>query len=356
MNHRILRSLAVIGLFALTACDIPTSLDDFPTWDVTVRIPNQSDTTTIDDFMPEGVTIDRETSTFVFQSQTYNGSVSSDVLCDICKDQEGEEGLYPRFTYADTFRVNVGGEFDFTRLSGGDIEVDLTHDLPFNLLGSTGFIVASLYTDAGLVSTDTVFAAENEFAPGTTPLKLHLPLQGVRITPDTMDLVIYIDSPGSGTKATLSTAHTLYYDAEIVDPRSASVTVTRGVTEFGSDEPLEITLDEDIREELQDPISRAKVSLTISHPFEGLTGEFVVRFAVDRGGLFVVKSETVEFDQSTTATLELLEDDIRALLQGEAIYVHFDATISGGSFSVRPGDAVVYEVGMEVDVTINEKE
>lgn len=365
MNHRLFGALALMACVStLSACDLPT----LPSWDLTLRIPGEEGTIDVGGFLPEGVEV--VDGRFAFPTWAESGAVTVSDVCVHCSTLDGLQTFYPAFTHDVSSGLVLGGGFDSAVLFSGEIDLIMTHSLPFPILrnedGQVGSITLRLRgSDGSVIALDSVHGADEPFPAGPTdPLVLTLDLNGVTVGPD-LALELSIRSPGSGPSGTypMDSDAAISWAIQVDGLTTPAVVVHREATAFTGD-PSAILIDEAMRERLLGPIARASLIVEVTQPFD-LPGALSFAFhgsAHDAlTGSDPVAEQRVDLVRGTTiARIVLGEDEMRALLdpdtESDGIHIvysgGFDATGPSG-LTVRAADTIRYITHLDVDLTVN---
>lgn len=331
-----LLTTAVVGLWAVAACEIPEA----PQWDVGVVVPYTSDSVTVLDFLPSVVSVDtlNGTPVFVIDPQADSVEYRLGQMCSACQVLNGQTVAVPSFEYIDSLDVLFPPELVTIDVIAAQMEMRVTNQLNFDPLrpnpdpNTAGFIILVARDIATGATIDSVLisGASETMTPGATESFLFNIAdeeisEGVRI-------VFHIVSPQDNQVVTI--------DANLgakIAGLLGSIQV-RGVAVVVDDETLDeqeqVEIDQEVRNELARRVQSGRFELELLHNLE-LAGSFRSSIAGSPADLFSGNSaRAVPLNQlvltpDLVQTGELTADQLQLIATFETVYVGFQAIASG---------------------------
>ena len=340
---RTFRSAPVAGaatLLALgSACGIPT---EAPRWDTTWIVPVKSDSVTVSQVVPTGVTV----STGLFMVDVSGDSVSSSLgtFCGVlCAAANGNTVPKPAFSATHTTMVSFPAKVDSVVLApGNSAQIQIRNGFSFDPIrpagGPTGRIISTLVAAGNdTLAADTLDGATNALGAGVTLLRT-VALPSGRAFAGPITVVQQVISPAGSGLVTIDTAQQFGMTAP-----SKSYSVSSATVQVVNDTVNSATSTIDLANvdnQIRDRVDSARVEITTQNPLP-IVGTFMLHFQELGVDLIAPKNIALAVGTQTSAVL-LSGPEIRALL-GRTITVSFAGTVSatgGTAITVLPSDQV----------------
>ena len=331
-----LLTTAVVGLWALAACELPEA----PQWDVGVAVPYTSDTVTVFDFLPSMVSVDTVggTPVFVIEPQADSVEYRLGQMCSACLVLNGQTVQIPSFEFIDSLDVLFPAELVTIDVISAQMEMRVTNEMNFDPLrpnsdpGLAGYIslVARDIATGATIDSVLISGASEAMTPGETESFLFNIVdqeisEGVRI-------VFHIVSPQDNQTVTIDTNLGTKVAGSLGSIQVRGIAVV--VDDETLDEQLEVQIDQEVRDELARRVQSGSYELELLHNLE-LAGSFRASISDSPVGLFSGNSareiplNQLDLTPGVVQTGELTPDQLQQIATFETVHVGYQAIASG---------------------------
>jgi hypothetical protein len=344
--------LAVLGVAALVGGCAVMDLTDPPSWDLRINIPSKTTSISVGTFLPAGVTIPPDSSTF---RVTIAPTTVRQTLGEACGGCTGANGLVipkPAFTSTQSTSTALPGDVGSAALASGSIAIAIANGFGFDPLAvagaaTSGTMVITVTDGAGRqLAKDSLNGATSSLAGGTTVNRTLALAPGTLRGPITISSTLA--SPAGGP-VTINTAQTFAVTGTLanVAVSSASVTVTNKTVSSSATELDLRDLDSEIRDRLQS----AKLLLTVTNPF-GVTGALTVRL---QGATTNISKALTLATGNSAPTIEFTKSEARSLV-GQLLNVTITGPVSAATaVTAAPRDKVSVASRLEITISTESK-
>lgn len=332
------------------ACAV-MDLTDPPDWDLRLNIPSETITIGVGTFLPSGVTIAPDSSSFRLTVPVTTVSQTLGTACSSCVPSNGATVPKPAFNVAQTSTSTLPADVTTATLASGTIALSIVNGFGFDPLAVAGAATSGtlviVVTDANnrQLAKDSLNGATTSMAAGST-LNRTLTLSPGPIR-GPISIASTLVSPVGGP-VLINTAQTFSVTGTPTNiaVSNASVTVTNKNVSSSTELDLR-ELDSEVRERLQN----AKLLLTVANPF-GVTGNLTVRLQADQAILF--KSFALA-NGTSTPSLEFTKEEARALTS-RLVFLTISGPVSSATpVTAGPRDKVNVVTRLEVTMSTEEK-
>jgi len=331
-----LLTTAIAGLCALAACDLPEA----PQWDVGVVVPYTSDTVMVYDFLPSAVSVETVDGTSVFAIEPQADSVEHRLgqMCSACEALSGQTVTVPSFVYTDSLDVLFPPELVTIDVINAEWTMRVRNELNFDPLrpnpdpNTAGYIVlvardiaTGATIDSVLISGASTTLDPDETASFQFSIAEQEISEGVRI-------VFHVNSPEDNQTVTIDTN----LGAKIAGVLSAIRVRGVAVVVDGEtlDEQDQVSIDQEVRDELANRVQSGLFELELLHDLE-LTGSFSASIAGSPGDLFSgdpareVPLTQLVLTPGIAQSGELTADQLQQIATFATVYIGVRAIASG---------------------------
>lgn len=340
--------LDLVLVAALVGCEVPT---ESPILESRWIVPVEGSRIGLDEFLPEGVTI--EESAFTVELTPGSDEQSLGEMCSACQPLDGLLAPKPAFTATLEFEGELPAEVEAAALEMGSVTVRATHDLSFDPLrpggDATGTMSLELEDAAtGRVLAEIVVAGTTTAFPAGPELVRTVALDAGDLGA-TVRISAVLDSP-EGDPAVIDTSDRLEITA---DP--ATFTASAATVEVTGRE-VELTgaeLDtEDVDESVVEDVVEGAIELGVANPF----GVGVDATLVIDGPTFepITKPLVVAPEASSEVRVEFTGPELRRFLGQPDVTLGGSGTVQGGPdvITVTPLQELVFTTRIDATLQI----
>ncbi|GMV04843.1 MAG: hypothetical protein AMXMBFR53_11230 [Gemmatimonadota bacterium] len=333
------RVLALLGLAALAACDVPT---EAPILEQRWVLPVENTTISVNELLPAGVTASG--NSFSVSVSPFSTSRTLGELCGApCVATQGLTVPSPAFNASFTVSQSLPAKVSAAALQSGAVTIAITNGFNFDPLANGGTLKVTV-TDGvgGRPLGEASFAAPMN-PGGTKSAALTLSAGAVGAT---LVASVAVQSPG-GQLTTIENSQRLTVNATpgAILVSSATVNVANESVTFDA-----VDLDvEDIDSEISDRIENGSILLTITNPFGVSLG---AQADITYPGGKISKTLNIAGSATSTATLSYDGAEFRTFLGKSGVKFTGSGTVSSsaGNITVTPGQKAVIDA--KIDLTL----
>lgn len=351
MTRRCLTLLALTGA-AAAACDYPTSP---PMWEQTWVVPGETIALSVAELLPDGVSLNEDTSAFVTEAPDASITVTLGDMCGgDCTLFDGQVAPKPAFGDTLTTSTALPADLVSATLAGGSFDVVMAHDFDFDPLrpssdpaaerGYVGITVRS----AGNVVADTTISGEDHAFPTGTTLSTPVAIRPVDVS-NSLAIEVRIYSP-AGDETTIESSDTLgvRLSSSIVEIAEATVVASSLVLD-----PTSTTMSLgglDAESPPLEQIQSGALRFRIENPF-AVAGTMSVEFQLPDGA---IQRDLDIAEGSYSARIEFTGDELRRILSSDevSIVTSGTATAPDGTITVTPRQELILETDFELVLLI----
>lgn len=343
--------MAVLGLLAVSACDIPT---EAPYWESRWIVPAQATEIALDEFLPAGVSIAADGSGFLVSVAPFSQSQSLGELCSACSAADGSTVPKPPFSSAFPAPGSLPPEIISAELAEGQFLIELTNGFSFDPirpgLDNEGQLTVTLFNewesgDSEALGTAIVDGADTAFPPGSSVVR-ELNLTPGPISPVLRAEVSVVSPEGDETAINASEAFAVDVQAVMLRVVSVEVDVSGRQVQL---EPVALDL-EDLDDDIVDRVRAGGFTLDVQNPF-GVALD--LSFRIDGPGFSAVeRTVSIPPTPTSSASVSLTGDEIRSFLAQPDVTLSGEGVVSPTTptITVRPGQ--VFTLNTKVDLTV----
>lgn len=331
-------ALALAGLAALAACDIPT---EAPILEQRWILPVENTTISVTEFLPSGVTAAGDL--FSVSVAPASAQASLVALCTACAALVGQTGPMPAFQGDIDVSQALPGKVSAAVVSGGTVTVAVRSDFNFDPLAGGGTLTVTLQDGpSGRPLGEAVITGS--LAPGSTATRT-ITLAPGAVGSSLLARARLVSTGGQTTTITGLQKLVVTATPSPIQVSSATVNV--------ANEPIALTavdVDvEDIDEEMAKRVESGAILLDIANPF-GVSMATTVEISFPGGK--ISKSLNVASNATSTATLQYSGDELRRFLGKPGVRLGGAGNVSSsaGAITVTPTQRAT--IGAKIDLTL----
>jgi hypothetical protein len=342
------RLAPVLALFALAACEVPTSL---PKWDTLWIAPGQGTTIGVSSLLPADVVVAPGGDAFelVVPPVTFQETLGE--ACSSCALLNGLVLPKPAFTLTIGSTAQLPGDVISAKLASGKVDVSLSHDFAFDPLrpsaSARGYLLLVARSGSTVLARDSIAGEATAWPSGST-LQRSLSLAPATISGG-VEVSVTLFSPAgdpvridTNQKVTITAAPSQLRVSEAqVKVANESITAT--------DVDLDLA---DIDDVVIDHQKGGALLLDIDNPFD-VTGSLTL--TITAPGTTITRPLTLKSGASTER-VELSESELASILGRSPVRLSASGSVSApaAGATVTPSGSVVIESRLEL--TIGPKE
>ena len=342
------RGIFLLAAIGLAACDVVT---EPPSWEQEwqVPVPSGSLALTAAELLPEGVTVNADSTAFI---TTAPGAEIVVALSEICPTCAGlSVATKPEFRDTLTTTTEIPADLLSATLQAGAFDFSISHDFNFDPLrpsddpaAERGFLVVSVLSDGQVISRDSISGEDTAF-PGGTTLTPDLEF-GTAEVGNQLQLRMRVYSP---------TGDATTFDAND-DLTAALAPTTVGITEATVAVP-EQAIGPEVKSvslafdpAMIDRVQNGALLMEVRNPFD-VTGLLDVAFQLpDR----TIQRAIPLAEGTTSERVAFSGQELRDILAADDLELAREGSVAGtgGTVTVSPGEAVDFDLELELIVLI----
>ena len=345
--------IAVPLALGLAACDLPSEL---PTWDTTWVVPGESTTIGVSTLLPSSISTSG--SSFVLSLPAVSLTQTLGQMCGtVCTSPlvQGQTIPKPAFDFSSSSSIALPGGVNAVTISGGTLEVSLTHDFSFDPIvpsaNNYGFIALTATSNGVTIGRDTIHGRNQTFPSGST-ITRSVALASPSTVSGPITVSVQVVSPAGGT-VTIDADDRLQVSVTPtqVQVSQATIPVTDRTISAGS---VELDLGEEgLDETVTERTHAGALLLDIENPFAGTTG--TLDLTVRANGSTIDKSVSLAAG-TTTARIEFNREEIRTILGSGVVTLDVSGTVSGPAAGVTVTPTQVVTIRSRLELTVGAAE
>ena len=347
----LLRTVTLLALAGLAACDVPTQL---PQWEQAWLVPGPEIAVSAADFMPASVGLNADSTLFLATTPVTAVSYTLAELCSACADVDGTLAAKPEFQDTQTVATPLPAGLVSATLSGGSLQAALAHDLSFDPLRPStdpssprGYLVIRVRSGGSLVAYDSIDGADEAFPAGTT-LTPSLPVQPVQVA-DGFGVEIIVYSP-QGDPVVIDASDTV---GVTIGPSTLEVSQATVDATAITIAPATTTLDLGVDSTTAARVRGGALRLAVSNPLD-VTGTLDLAFLVSP----VVRKSMAVVPGDSQERVEFTGEELGSILAGPGVPVETSGSVSAtaGTITVTPTQRLTLTSELELVVLIGPTE
>lgn len=301
------------------------------------------------DLSPDAITLNADSSAFLFTSDSTIINRSLGQLCSTCGAANGTSVPKPAFNTTFSTTIATTANLVSASITGGTIDLRLTNNLNFDPIRPSatarGTISMTIRRGTTTIATYTAAGTAMAFAPGSV-------IGGpIAITPFTFDGPLTVDvnvnSP-AGDAVVMDTSRSIRIKAGPMAVAVSQVTVTVTGQTFSDTSDLDLTNTEG---ELGDKIQGGAFRFNFTNPF-AVGGNFSLTFRdASTGATLLSKSITLAQSATSSARIALTKSEIESLLGQEIeVIVSGGFNAPSGQLTLTPKQVATFTSLLEITV------
>jgi hypothetical protein len=335
-------TLALAGLAALAACDLPT---EAPILEQRWILAVDNSTIAVSELLPSGVTVNGNNFAVSVSAFTTNRTLGD--LCAACGPLNGLTAPVPAFNGNLTLSQSLPADVSQATLVSGSALISVQNGFSFDPLSGGGTLTVRVYDgQGGRQLGETVFSAP--LAPGAKVTRT------LTLAAGSVGSTLFADaalSSSGGQTATINTGQLLTITATpgAILASSARVNVANRAVSVA---PVNLDV-ADIDSAITDRIQSGNIILEVTNPFGvGVAAQL----NIDYPGGRITKALNVASGATSTNTLAYTGAELRSFLGKSGVRMTGSGTVSSsaGSISVSPGQQVFIKAKIDLTLRIGD--
>ena len=345
------RSVGLLALVGLAACDVPTEL---PRWDQTWVAPGETIEVSAAELIDD-VDLNADSTAFVTETPSVSVQFSLVELCgSACSILDGLMAPKPAFTDTLHATVNLPADMTGATLAGGLLDATVAHDFNFDPLRPSsdptdprGYMVVRVTSNGNVVAYDSISGDDTAFPEGSS-ISPTLAIQPVQVA-DTLNVALILYSP-AGDETTIETADTLGVTVHPSMVEISEITVSATTETVTHTTTMDFGADSTVVERIQN----GSIRFDVSNPF-AVTGSLDVVF---QGVTPSIQRTLTVSPGQYSEQMDFTGDELSAILGAESVDVVATGTVTaiGGSLTVTPDQEMVLDNEVELVLLIGPTE
>jgi hypothetical protein len=342
--------LGAVLTLGLAACEFPTEI---PKWDTLWVVPADSASIGVGEILPSTITTAPGGSAFELSLQPVTVTRTLGELCGPgCSLASGLTVPKPAFTATLAASVPLPGDIVSAQLTGGTIQVALSHDFPFDPIrpSSTerGYIVLTATVGSTVIARDSIAGEATAFDPGTT-LTRTLTLAAATVDgPVTVSATL---SSPAGDPVTIDTSDGLTFT---VTPSQIRVSQAQVRVANLTIDAAEVELDVgDVDAAVTDNVRAGALLLALDNPF-AVSGDLGITITTGPGATI---NKSVPLAQGkSNVRVEFNEQEIRSILEGSPVMLRANGVVCATTCTTAVTPTQTLTIASRLELTIGPKE
>jgi len=342
MKLRVRPAGALLLAAGLSACDVPSGI---PRWETTWITPGEGTTVSVAELLPPGLDVNDDTTAFVLALAPLNTAWQLSEVCPGCSP--GAAPVKPAFVSNLTGTLALPAGVQSVDLEGGTIDIEFVNNFEFDpirpgVASDSGSVTITVRSGATELTSVVVRGEDAAFGPGDTIART-LTFAPASVVDDIV-VEFTIDSP-QGDATTFSST-----DGFEADIATGGLEVSEGVVSVTGQQIEAVETPLDLSDVDLDQVREGAIFLDIVNPF-GVTGTLNLMIETGDGGV-IEETEALSAADSSTIVLDFDQTELEQMI-GQENTMRIEATVNGGSVTVRPDMVMGIETRLRITVEMD---